>query len=236
MNNLYIWPDMPFLSIATLVAASMMFLYLARTPLHLALKSLDEGIAGGLAKISTWIKSLVEKMREKNKKVLLESGIAESEQKIAQEFKRVDVGLTKHLADYPKLHLKLDESIANIAADYKECGQAVPKAPGWGDAVESIGRMRDTASGDRVIEKMLKELHKSAIDGEKTALAEMRKTASKRHKILNSLAPTWNKILKTMDTVNTKVSLALETSSKIEKYMKDYDSIRQGGASSIDML
>ena len=236
MSNLYIWPEMPFLSIATLVAASMIFLYLARTPLHLALQSLDDGIAGGLTKISNWIKSLVDKMREKSKKVLLESSIADSEQKIAQEFKRVEASYTKHLEDYPALHLKLDECIANIDADFKECGQAVPEAPGWGEAVEAIGRMQGSASGDRVIEKMLKELHKSAVDGEKAALAEMRKTATKRHKILSSLAPTWNKILKSMNTVSSKVALVLETSGKIEKYMKEYESVRHGGADSIDML
>lgn len=236
MSNLYIWPDMPFLSIATLVAASMIFLYLARTPMHLALQSLDDGIAGGMAKISTWINSLVSKMREKSKKVLLESSIADFEQKIAHEFKRVDVGYTKHLADYPKLHLKIDEGITSIAADFKDCGQAIPKAPGWCDTVESITQMQGVASGDRVVEKMLKELQKTAVDGEKAALAEMRKTATKRHKILSGLAPTWNKILKSMNTVNTKVSLALETSGKIQKYMKDYDSIRHGGADSIDML
>lgn len=236
MTDLYIWPEMPFISIATLVTASMIFLYLARTPLHLALQSLDEGIAGGLTKISIWINNLVEKMREKSKKVLLESSIADCEQKIAHEFKRVDVSYTKHLADYPKLHLKLDDSIATIDADFKECGQAVPEAPGWNQAVESIANMKGAASGDRIIEKMLKELHKSAVDGEKAALAEMRKTAGQRHKILSALAPTWNKILKTMNTVNTKVELVLETSGKIDKYMKEYESVRNGGADSIDIL
>ncbi len=236
MSDLYIWPEMPFLSIATLVIVSMVFLHLARTPMHLAIKTMDDGIAGGLTKISNWIKSVVLKMQEKSKKVLLETSIADNEQKIAQEFKRLEASYTKHLADYPALHLKLDESIANIDADFKECGQAVPEAPGWNDAVESIAKIKGTASGDRVIEKMLKELHKSAIDGEKMALAEMRKTASKRHKILSSLAPIWNKILKAMTAVDKKVSLVLETSSKIEKYMKEYESVRHGGENSIDML
>ncbi|MDH5601134.1 MAG: hypothetical protein OEY78_07500 [Gammaproteobacteria bacterium] len=236
MSNYYIWPDMPFLSITVLVVSSMIFLFLARTPMHLALQNLDEGIAGGLAKISKWINSLIEKMRDKNKKVLLESSIADYEQKIAHEFKRVEVGYTKHLADYPKLHLVLDENIAKISADFEECGQAVPKAPGWSDTVESLTKMQGLANGDRVVEKMLKELQKTAIDGDKAALAELRKTSTKRHKILSGLAPIWKKILKVMHTVDSKVALALETSKKIQKYMSEYDNIRQGGADSIDML
>lgn len=236
MSSFYIWPDMPFLSITVLVAASMIFLYLARTPLHLALDNLNEGIGGGLEKIALWIKNLVIQMQEKNRKVLLESNIAESEQKITQEFKRVEASYTKHLADYPALHLKLDEGISVIDADFKECGQVMPEVPGWNDAVASIASIKGSASGDRVIEKMLKELHKSAVDGEKIALAEMRKTSAKRHKILSSIAPVWNKLLKTMNTVNDKVSLVLETSGKIEKYMQEYEKIRQGGDDSIDML
>jgi len=236
MSSLYIWPQMPFLSITVLVIASMIFLYLARTPMHLALESLSDGIAGGLERTAEWIKAVVIKMREKNKKVLLESSIAASEEKIAQEFKRVEASYTKHLAEYPALHLKLDESITAIDADFKECGQVVPEAPGWNDAVESIASIKGTASGDRVIEKMLKELHKSAVDGEKMALSEMQKVSTKRHKILSSLAPVWKKIQKTMVEVNKRVELVLETSGKIENYMQEYDKVRTGGDDSIDML
>ena len=39
-----------------------------------------------------------------------------------------------------------------------------------------------------------------------------------------------------MNVVNSKVSLVLETTGKIEKYMQEYDSVRNGGADSIDML
>lgn len=236
MNSLYIWPEMPFLSISVLVAVSMIFLYFAREPMHKALENLNEGIAGGLIKASEWIKSVVVKLREKNKRVLLESSIADTEQKIAQEFRKMEASYTKHLADYPTLHLKLDESIANIDADFKACGQVVPEAPGWSDAVESIARMKGSSSGDRVVEKMLKELHKSAVDGEKAALVEMRKTASKRHKILSALSPTWSKVLKVMNVVNDKVTLVLETTGKIEKYMVEYEKARKGGPDSIDML
>lgn len=236
MTSLYIWPDMPVLSIAVVVAVSMIFLYFARAPMHSALENLNDGIAGGLKRVADWTKSVVATMREKNKKVLLESSIANSEQKIAQEFRRMEASYAKHLADYPKLHLKLDESIANIDADFKECGQVIPEAPGWTDAAQAITGMKGAGSSEKVIEKMLKELHKSAVEGEKAALAEMRKTATKRHKILNSMAPTWNNVLKLMKVVNEKVSLVLETTGKIEKYMQEYESARNGGAESIDML
>lgn len=235
MESLYLWPEMPVLSVLTLILISMVFLYLAKIPIHSALQSLSEGTSGGFKKIADWAKSLAEALREKNRKILLESGVADKEQKIIEEFKRVEASYTKHLADYPKLHLKLGDNIARIDADYKECGQVVPEAPGWSTVIESIAKVRGS-SGDRVIERMLAEIHKSAIQSEKRALAELRNTSSKRHKILSTLEPVWKKVSTLMHEVNTKIELVLETSGRIDKYMNQYEKIRKGGEDSIDML
>lgn len=235
MESLYLWPNMPVLSVSVLIVTSMLFFYLAKAPIHSALQSLSDGTAGGFRKISDWAKSLASTMHEKNRKVLLESGVADKEQKIIEEFRRVEASYTKHLADYPKLHLKLDDNITKLNADYKECGQVTLEAPGWSDVIESIAKVKGN-SGDRVIEKMLSEIHKSAIESEKRALAELRNISSKRHKILSTLEPVWKKVTNLMQEVNTKIELVLETSGRIDKYMVQYEKIRKGGQDSIDML
>ena len=109
MEKLYPIPDMPAASIVILILISMAFLYLARTPMHEALKSLVEGTAGGFRKIADWAARLSATMQDNNRKVLLESGIADAEQKIMEEFRRLEATYAKHLSDYPKLHLKLDD-------------------------------------------------------------------------------------------------------------------------------
>lgn len=235
MESLYLWPNMPVLSVSVLIVTSMLFFYLAKAPIHSALQSLSDGTAGGFRKIADWAKSLASTMHEKNRKVLLESGVADKEQKIIEEFRRVEASYTKHLADYPKLHLKLDDNITKLNTDYKECGQVTLEAPGWSDVIESIAKVKGN-SGDRVIEKMLSEIHKSAIESEKRALAELRNISSKRHKILSTLEPVWKKVTNLMQEVNTKIELVLETSGRIDKYMVQYEKIRKGGQDSIDML
>lgn len=235
MERLYLLPDMPGVSIAIWVAGSMIFFFFAREPMHKLIQAMSDATAGGLRKMAAWIKLSVERMREKDRKVLLESGLAKIQGEILQEFHKIDTANTKSIAGYPELQLKLDESIAKIDADYKECGQVTPQAPGWSEAVETIARAQGS-SGDRIIEKMLTEIHKSAVSGEKKALAELRDVAGKRHKILGSMAPVWKRIEKLGKEINHKADKVLENSRNIDKYMDQYEKITKGGSESIDML
>jgi hypothetical protein len=239
MKNLlepyYLLPDMPGISIAIWVATSMLFLFFAREPMHKLIQVFSDSTAGGLRKMATWIQKSADKMREKDRKVLLESGLAKVQGEIFQEFHKIDTANTKALAGYPELQLKLDESISKIDDDFQECGQVTPEAPGWSDVVETIARAQGK-SGDRIIEKMLGEIHKSAIAGEKKALSELREVAGKRHKILGSMAPVWKRIEKLGKEINSKVDRVVESSRNMDKYMKQYEKLSSGGTQSIDML
>ena len=235
MNTLYFLPDMPGLSIAVWIAASMVFLFLAREPVHKMIKACSDATAGGLRKLSEWMGKTAESMREKDRKVLLESGVARIQGEIAQEFSKIDTANTRALSGYPKLQLRLDDNVSQLERDYADCGQITPEAPGWSEVIESISRARDS-SNDRIIEKMLSEIHKSAVDGEKKTLSEYRDATSKRHKILSSLSPVWKRVEKLGKEINAKVDRVLENSRNIEKYMDRYEKISASEPESIDML
>lgn len=235
MERFFLLPDMPGVSIAIWVVSSMIFLFLAREPMHKMIQAMSDSTAGGLRKMASWIKISVEAMREKDRKVLLESGVAKIQGEIIQEFHKIDTSNTKSISGYPELQLKLDENISKIEGDYKECGQVAPEAPGWSEVVETIARAQGS-SGDRIIEKMLSEIHKSAVSGEKKALSEMRDVAGKRHKILGSMAPVWKRIEKLGKEINQKVEKVIENSRNIDQYMDQYSKISAGGQESIDML
>jgi hypothetical protein len=235
MEALNFWQNMSPLAITGVVVGSMLFLFLARTPFHKAFESLSEGTGGGFRRIGDWARKLADKMRERDRKVLLESGIAAAENKMREEFIRVEGSYSKHLKDFPTLQRKLDDNISKIEGDYRECGQATPEAPGWNDAVASIAKIKGS-SGDRIIEKMLAEIHKSAVEGEKRALAELRNTTAKRHKILSGMAPVWKGISKSLKEVGDQVSTVLETTKRIDKYMGQFEKVHKGGEDSIDML
>jgi hypothetical protein len=235
MNSLYFLPDMPGVSIAVWVAASMVFLFLAKEPVHKMIQACSDATAGGLRKLSEWMKKTVAAMREKDRKVLLESGVAKIQGEILQEFAKIDMANTKALNGYPKLQLRLDDSISQIERDYEDCGQVTPQAPGWSEVIESIGRAQG-ANNDRIIEKMLSEIHKSAVEGEKKALSEFRDATSKRHKILSSMSPVWKRVEKVCKEISGKVDKVMENSKNIEKYMSRYEKISAAEPESIDML
>lgn len=235
MNNFYFLPNMPGVSIALWIVASMVFLFLAREPVHKMIRACSEASAGGLRKLAEWMKYTADAMREKDRKLLLESGVARLQGEILQEFSRIDMANTRALNGYPKLQLRLDDSISRIERDYEDCGQVTPQAPGWSEVIESISRAQDT-SNDRIIEKMLSEIHKSALDGEKKALSEFRDATSRRHKILSSMAPVWKRVEKIAREVSGKVDKVMENSTNIEKYMDRYEKISTAEPESIDML
>lgn len=235
MEIFYIIPSMPGLSLVILAVVSMIFLYFAREPVHKMIQAMSDGSAGGLRKLADWTKKSAEALEEKDRKVLLESGVAKMQGEILQEFSRIDMANTKCLEGYPKLQLRLDENISRMQRDYEECGQVTPMAPGWSEVVESLGNAQSSAN-DRIIEKMLGEIHKSAVAGEKKALSEFREATSKRHKILASMSPIWKRIEKLGKDINRQVEKVLENSRNIEAHMTRYEKISAADPQSVDML
>lgn len=235
MENLYLWPEHPGLSLLVLVALSMAFLYFAREPMHRFLKTLEEGLGGGLTRVADWAHGAGERLNEKNREVLFEAGLGQAKEKIDHEFRRLESSYTKRLAAYPELHLKLDSNVAKIDADYKSCGQVPPEAPGWGDLVEPLVKMKESPES-RLVEKMLKEIHKSAEAGQKKALDEYRSQTVKRHKILGGMAPTWREISKLLQKMTKVVTSVLEATAKIDRLMQQFEELGKGGERSIDLL
>ncbi len=235
MEILTIIPSMPGLSLVILAVLSMVFLYFAREPVHKMIQAMSDGSAGGLRKLAEWTKKSAEALEQKDRKVLLESGVAKMQGEILQEFSRIDMVNTKSLASYPKLQLRLDENISRIERDYEECGQVTPMAPGWSEVIESLGNAQNSTN-DRIIEKMLGEIHKSAVAGEKKALSEFRDATSKRHKILTTMSPIWKRVEKIGKDINRQVEKVIENGRNVENYMTQYEKISAGDPESVDML
>lgn len=235
MESLYIVPGMPGLSLSIWVLGSMVFLFFAREPVHKLICAISDGTAGGLRKLADWAKNTAEQMREKDRKVLLESGVANIQHKINEEFTKIDFSNTKILENYPNLQLRLAEEIATIEQDYKECGTLIPEAPGWKDIIAGIKEAQNS-SKNVYIRTALEDLYNRAVEGEKKALAEFREVTSKRHKLLDSLAPVWRRIDKMSKDIYTRFEKLLENNKRIDSYMEEYARLVSADPASIDVL
>ena len=219
MERLYFWPTNPAASLFTLWVLSQVFLYAARVPVHRALREVGR-LLGGVFRIGArWCRGLAGVAARRDHEMIVEMGKGDTEAKIGREFHRIEGAFAKELARYPDLHRKLDDVVTKVDADFQECATAAPAAPGWSDAVAAVAKM--PPNGDPVVRKVLEEIQKSAVAGEKKALQEFREATSKKHKILSSMAPAWKELQKLATDVARAVTGALEATKRIDGFLDD---------------
>ena len=234
MERLYFWPTNPAASLFALWVLSQVFLYAARVPVHRALREVGR-LLGGVFRIGArWCRGLAGVAARRDHEMIVEMGKGDTEAKIGREFHRIEGAFAKELARYPDLHRKLDDVVTKVDADFQECATAAPAAPGWSDAVQAVAKM--PPNGDPVVSKVLEEIQKSAIAGEKKALQEFRDATSKKHKILSSMAPAWKELQKLATDVARAVTGALEATKRIDGFMTSYEKVRAADSKAIRAL
>ncbi len=226
MRSLYLWPESPALSLFALWLVSQLVLYAARVPMHRALRKVGSAAGGGLRILARWASSASEELGSRNREVLLEAGRIEAEAKLEREFTRLATTFTAELEQYPELHRRLDECVRRVDEDLKASSLVPPEAPGWPDAVKAVANM--PRAGDRTVQKVLEEIHRSAEASDKKALHEYREGTARRHRILAQSAGLWKVVRGLLEQVHRTVLGVLDASSRIDGYMERYQKIRSG--------
>src|SRR5438132_8259795 len=234
MERFYFWPTNPAASIFALWVVSQIFLYAARVPMHRALREVGRLLGGVFRVGARWCRGLASAAARRDHEMIVEMGKGDTEAKIGREFHRIEGAFAKELSRYPDLHRKIDDAVTKIDADFQECATAAPAAPGWGEAVAGIAKM--PRSDDRVVQKVLEEIHKSAQSGEKKALQEFREATAKKHKPLGAMAPAWAALQKLASEVAKAVSGALESTRRIDAYMTSYEKVRAADGKEVRAL
>ena len=225
MQALYLWPDSPILSLCLLWLVSVVFLWAAREPMARLLKGLGAFVGDGCQGLAEACRQSAHGLRERSRAALLAAGRVETSGKLERELQRVDQSFAEQLGEYAKLQRRLDESLLELEADYKQCGIAPPQVPGWSAAVEAMSKI--PAAGDPGVQKIMDSIRKSSQEAEKKALGAFREDTAKRHKLLGGMAPTWKDVRGLMARMTESVSKALESTSRIHGYAEDFDKFRK---------
>lgn len=223
MKALYLWPDMPALSLIVLILGSMIFLFFAREPMQSVFKTLAHAFSGGLGLIAKLSQEAAIRVKERSQELIVESGLVAQENRVEQDLRRLEENYAKNLSELPSLQLKLDECITDIDTDFNDAAEVPPEVPGW-SKVEGVVNVEGVA--DKTVKKMLEEIHSSALESEKRALAEYRKASAKRHKILGGMAPLWKEAKAALERTSKLVSNLLEATKKIDGSMDRFEKIR----------
>ena len=192
METIYLWPDEPALSILILWLISTIVLWAARTPVLQLLAELGTNVEDGLRGLAQRCGGAADTLRQRTRSVLLASGALELQQKLDQEFQRIDAGFSERLGQYSELHRKLDDTLQKLDADYQQCGESPPEVPGWTSAVQSIAAVPNP--GDANVHKVLDDVRSSLQKSEKKALQAYKDDTSRRHKLLGKMRPVWKDI------------------------------------------
>ena len=224
MESLYVWPGSPLASLIALWFVSVVFLWAARNPMLQLVKGFGEGLADGLEAISRRCGGVADQMQENGREVLLAAGTRDAQSRLDHELQRIDAGFSEQLGQYGRLQRRLDDTLITIDKDYQQGGVTPPEVPGWSAAVEAIANI--PMAGDPNIQKVLEGIRQSSENAEQKALAAYRADTTKRHKILGAMLPVWKEIRGLLGKMQDSVSLALESSNRINAFVEDYEKIR----------
>ena len=224
MEAAYIWPGNPLASLFVLWVASVIFLWAARGAMLRLLQGLGGGLADGFAALARRCASAASELRERSREVLLAAGTRDAQGRLDRELQRVDTGFSEQLGNYAALQRRVSDKLLALESDYQQCGIVPPEVPGWSAAVRAIAKI--PLAGDPNVQKVLEGIRKSSEDAEKKALQAFRDDSAKRHKLLSAMLPAWKEIRAVLARMQDSVALALESSTRINAFVEDYEKIR----------
>ncbi len=225
METFYLWPGSPMASIFVLWVASVIFLWAARGAMLRLLEGLGGGLADGLSSLGRRCMGAAEEIRARSREILLAAGTRDAQGRLDRELQRVDDGFSEQLGNYGRLQRRLDDTLLTLETDYQQHGIAPPEVPGWPAAVQAVANV--PMAGDPNMQKLLDGIRKSSEDAEKKSLQAYRADTKQRHKILGAMLPVWKEIRSLLSKMQGSVALALESSTRINGFIEDYEKIRK---------
>lgn len=214
---------MSIVTIVVVLIVSQVFFWAARAPMHRLLKRLSRGVGNTARLAGRWCADTAQDLRERNRDVLRHAALVETERKIEHELHALDSDLAHDFAEYRTLQRELSDTLARLGEDYREAGVAPATAPGWSDAVAAASKIPKMES--KGAQRVLDELRRSAADGEKKALSELRTISAKRHKILGKMAPSMKKTASLLADVGKVMERVSESTSKLDQHLDNFREI-----------
>lgn len=207
-----------------LIVLVLFAMYLARKPFHRAMTSLGRILYNAMRLSASSVKLAEKRLRIRNREVLMSAGLELAERKVEREFDRIGTVVQRDLEGYPQVQRKISENLQKLEEDYEKC-HAIPQTlPDWVKVIDAIANIKP--SGDRMVVNMLEEIHHTLEDQHKAAVERHRRDVANRHGILSRMLPVWRTTQKTLGGVQKTVANLNQRSKKIDRYMDNYQKIR----------
>ncbi|MGH6914728.1 MAG: hypothetical protein ACREH3_13600, partial [Geminicoccales bacterium] len=162
-----------------LLAAAM---YFARLPAQRAILSLTRALAHALRLSARSTLLAEQRLRARNREVLLAAGREAKERIIEREFERIDAAVRRDLGECPALHRRLSEQATRLEEDHEQSREVPPAPPSWVQAVRAVAAI--DGKGDPLVAKILEAIHASLVKAQDQARDDFRSATRARHHYL----------------------------------------------------
>jgi len=223
---LLLWSDHAALSVTIWLAIAIVLFYLARGPAHRAIRSLGVVLRSSLRFAAKAISGAEQKLTERNREVLLETGKQASQRLLEREFHRVNAVVTRDLGAFPALNRRLSEQINKMDQDYQQASEEPPAPPSWTNAVSAMVKLR--SDDETMVGNVLGHIKTAAENQHRTAMDEYRKANRVRHGLLRGMMPYWRKVSQSLQDVSKSIFGLEERSRIIDNEMRRYEEIVAG--------
>lgn len=223
-SSLLVIGAIPILYAIPLIVLILLAMYWARKPFHRTMASFGRIIYNAMRLSSASVKLAEKRLQIRNREVLMSVGLELAERKVEREFDRISAVIQRDLEGFPQIQRKVSEDLLQLEEDYNNCGEIPQTLPDWVKVIDAIANIKP--SGDRMVVNMLEEIHHTLEDQHKNAVERHRSDVSKRHGILSRMLSTWRSTQKTLSGVQKAVAGLNQRSKKIDRYMNDYEKIR----------
>jgi hypothetical protein len=201
-------------------------LYLARNSAHKAIRSSAVLLHNVLRLAARALDVTCERLKLRNREVLLAQGREAKERLISREFGRITATVNRDLARYPEAQRVLSETIQRIDEDHHSSTEVPPEVPGWARAVEAVAKVSGKA--DPTVRDMLEAIHGALQKANRRALEAYRTASRERHQLLSRMLPCWQTIQNTLVKMDRAVASILERARSIDRHMDEYHDMVAG--------
>lgn len=222
---LILWPEQPGLSMAVALTAIVLAMYGARAPAHRMIQGLALALNKGSKLTAEAITRLQTRLADRNREVLLASGLEDTERQIEQEFARISTAVERDLSAYPALHRQLADQVKQIDEDYRKATDSPPEPESWASTLAAAGELAGRTGNPTVAAKAVDALRVGIEDAHSEAMDAYRTSSRQRHETLSKMVPAWRSMDSTLTRVEKSVEGIFERSRHLDDLMEKYRGI-----------
>ena len=198
-------------------------LYFTREPAHRVIASLARVLRRGLRLMARAVLHAEDRLRARNREVLLAAGREAAERIVEREFQRIDAAVGRDLAQCPALERRLSEEISKIEEDHAASTEVPPAPPGWLEAVKAVANI--PFNGDPMVADILAQIRESLVEAQERALGEYRDSTKQRHQRLSAMMPQWRSVQQLLGAIDKNVTSLLGRAKVIDRHMDEYENV-----------